>query len=169
MHEKPLRFGCTHENQTIFLKKMKIYFWIFFEILFYFSKFWRKPGIFNTGSVFYSVSLQPDIIQNSWKNMRGTRKYFKMPLGKFEFFSSLFIYIYKLGWTQPSHPARLKRVQPTAHMIVGPTQRPCLLFGHCMQNHAITTILWRGGEGGLSDQRRKGVGGVLGGAGKSDV
>jgi hypothetical protein len=29
--------------------------------------------------------------------------------------------------------------------------------------------LWRGGEGGLSDQRRKGVGGVLGGAGKSDV
>jgi len=38
-----------------------------------------------------------------------------------------------------------------------------------MQNHAITTILWRGGEGGLSDQRRKGVGAVLGGAGKSGV
>jgi hypothetical protein len=107
---------------------MKIYFWIFFEILFYFSKFWRKPSIFNTGSVFYSVSLQPDIIQNSWKNMRGTRKYFKMPLGKFEFFSSLFIYIYiyiswvglnlaiRLGWNGFSPLPTWSLAQPSDHV-----------------------------------------------------
>jgi len=62
MHEKPLRSGRTHENE------MKIYFGIFgvfSEILFYFLKFWRKSGIFNTNFISYSVSLQPDIIQNS--------------------------------------------------------------------------------------------------------
>jgi len=37
----------------------------FSEILFYFLKFWRKLGIFNTNFVSYSVSLQPDIMQNS--------------------------------------------------------------------------------------------------------
>jgi len=36
----------------------------------------RKLSIFNTGFVCYSISLQLDIMQNSWKNILGTPKYF---------------------------------------------------------------------------------------------
>ena len=64
-------------------KKIKWKFFIFF-------KFWRKLGIFNIESVSYSVSLQPDIMQNYWKNLQGAHKYFlkKYPLKslKFSFF-----------------------------------------------------------------------------------
>jgi len=72
MHEKLLGFGHMHENQTyIFFsnESLCLNVWIFL-------KFWRKIGTFNIRSVSYSVSLQPDIIQNYWKNIRGTHKYF---------------------------------------------------------------------------------------------
>jgi hypothetical protein len=52
---------------------MKIYFFNFFD---FFLKFREKSGIFITGSISYSVNLQLDIMQNSWKNMWGTHKYF---------------------------------------------------------------------------------------------
>jgi len=76
---KLLGFGRMHKNK----KKIKWKFFIFF-------KFWRKLGIFNIESVSYSVSLQPDIMQNYWKNLQGAHKYFlkKYPLKslKFSFF-----------------------------------------------------------------------------------
>ena len=75
---KLLGFGRMHKK-----KKIKWKFFIFF-------KFWRKLGIFNIESVSYSVSLQPDIMQNYWKNLQGAHKYFlkKYPLKslKFSFF-----------------------------------------------------------------------------------
>jgi len=41
-----------------------------------FLKSKRKLGIFNIEFVCYSINIQPDIMQNSWKNMLGTLKYF---------------------------------------------------------------------------------------------
>jgi hypothetical protein len=48
----------------------------------------KKIGYFNTGFVSYSVNIQLDIIQNSWKNMRRAHKY--LTFGKFEKQNSLF-------------------------------------------------------------------------------
>jgi hypothetical protein len=55
-------------------------FWIFFK-----ENIWRKSSIFNTRHVSYSISLQPNIMKNSWKNMRGSHNIFKMSFEKFEF------------------------------------------------------------------------------------
>jgi hypothetical protein len=51
-----------------------------------------KLNIVYTGSVFYNVILQPDIIKNYWKNMWET--HFKIPLEKFEFFKKILLYHY---------------------------------------------------------------------------
>jgi len=70
MHKDKIYFLCFWKEE------LNLFFLIFFK-----EMFWRKPGIFNIGSVFYGVSLQPDIMQNIWKNMQGAHKYFKMPFG----------------------------------------------------------------------------------------
>jgi len=56
------------------MQRDKIYFLYFWKeeinlkfLNFFKEKFWRKSGIFNIGTISYSVSLQPDILQNSWK------------------------------------------------------------------------------------------------------
>ena len=60
MNEKPLGFGCMHENKIFFLFfENKVYFWILF-----FWNFGEKSDIFYTESVSYSVSPWPDIRQN---------------------------------------------------------------------------------------------------------
>ena len=51
------------------------FFNLFFLILI-FLKFQRKLSFFNIRYVSYSLSLQFDIMQNIWKNMQGTHKYF---------------------------------------------------------------------------------------------
>jgi len=62
MHEKPLGFGCMHENKIFFVFEIRVYFWIFLDsFLFLFLKFQRKSYISYTESVSYSVSLRPDI------------------------------------------------------------------------------------------------------------
>ena len=99
--------------------KTKYFFWN--EFIFWFFAFFfkckRKPNIFNTGFVSYNISLQPNIMQNYWKNMRENHKYFEMTLG---IFLDIYIYIYiynfyfyyiikyKLGWTRLSHPGWAK-------------------------------------------------------------
>jgi hypothetical protein len=68
---------------------------LFFDFLLFF-KFKRKPDIFNTRFVSYNINLQPNIMQNCWKNMRENHKYFEMTLGIFLEFIYIYIYIYIL-------------------------------------------------------------------------
>jgi hypothetical protein len=42
--------------------------------------FQRKPDIYNTELVSYNINIQPNIMQNYWKNMRGANKYFQNTL-----------------------------------------------------------------------------------------
>jgi hypothetical protein len=77
MHEKPLGFGRTKIKHFFFVFLKRGNQFNFFLIFDFFKKnFWRKPDIFNTGFVSYNISLQLDIMQNSWKNMQMTHKYF---------------------------------------------------------------------------------------------
>jgi len=69
---------------------------------------------FNTESISYNVNIQPDIMQNYWKNMRENHNILKWPLKFFGFFLFYFIIIIlllKINW------ARSKRVQPNSVMI----------------------------------------------------
>jgi len=62
LEKKPFRMW-SYAKQHLFLMK------IFFFFNFLFLKFRRKTIIFNIRSLSYNVSLQPDIMQNYWKNM----------------------------------------------------------------------------------------------------
>ena len=72
-----------HKNKT---------FW-FFEMNIFLIR--SKLNIVYTGSVFYNVILQPDIIKNYWKNTRET--HFKIPLEKFDFFKKYYCIIILLN------------------------------------------------------------------------
>jgi hypothetical protein len=56
-----------YENKNFFFKReidLKV-FEIFFENdLNFFLKYFKKTGYFNTGFIFYSVNIQPNIMQN---------------------------------------------------------------------------------------------------------
>ena len=98
----------------IFLKK----FWIFFK-----ENFRRKSSIFNIGFVSYNISLQPDIMKNSWKNMLGAHKYFKMSFGKFEFFLKiifLIFFYYYMGLARPSHIGWVETSLAHHCVVIGP-------------------------------------------------
>jgi hypothetical protein len=79
---------------------MKIKYFCFFKeeinsFFFNFQKNLRKVSektrYFNTGYVSYNANIQPNIMQNYWKNMRENHKYFEMSLENFlEFFCFLF-------------------------------------------------------------------------------
>ena len=121
-------FFCFFKWKFIFLNFQN--FWIFF------LKFWRKPNIFNTGSVSYSVCLQLNIMKNYWKNLRRAHKYLKNDPWEICFnyyiiinndpwdlaglgwadsgLTNLFLFfLYRLGW--PSHlgQTQLRWVGPT--------------------------------------------------------
>jgi hypothetical protein len=92
---------------------------IFFEMNLFFDfffKFKRKPNIFNTGFVSYNISLQPNIMQNCWKNMRENHKYFEMTLGIFLdiyiYIIFIFIILLNINWAGPGLAIRagLKQV-----------------------------------------------------------
>jgi hypothetical protein len=54
-----------------------------------------KTRYFNTRFVSYSVNIQPNIMQNYWKNMRENKKYFERTHGNFWiFFLFLFLLLY---------------------------------------------------------------------------
>jgi hypothetical protein len=72
-----------HKNKT---------FW-FFEMNIFLIR--SKLNIVYTGSVFYNVILQPDIIKTYWKNTRET--HFKIPLEKFDFLKKYYCIIILLN------------------------------------------------------------------------
>jgi hypothetical protein len=81
MLRKLLEFDRMHKDKTSFLcfweKKINLFVLKLLNFQKCFKeKFQRKLGFFNIGSISYSVSLQHDIMQNSWKNMQEARKYF---------------------------------------------------------------------------------------------
>jgi len=89
---------------------------LFFDFLLFFLKFKRKANIFNTGFVSYNISLQPNIMQNCWKNMRENHKYFEMTLGIFLdiyiYIIFIFIILLNINWAGPGLAIRagLKQV-----------------------------------------------------------
>jgi len=79
--------GCGRmQNNTFFFNENLFFF------NFLFLKFRRKTIIFNIRSLSYNVSLQPDIMQNYWKNMWGGPQIFlKWPSEFLEFFKIIMI------------------------------------------------------------------------------
>jgi hypothetical protein len=71
---------------------LNIFLECFWNCWIFFKRFRRKPCIFNTRFVFYSVNIQPNIIQNYWKNMQGTHKCFSNTLWKIWFFNIFLIF-----------------------------------------------------------------------------
>jgi hypothetical protein len=53
---KILEFGHMQQKKNIFLNVLKSFY--------FFLNISEKTGYFNTGFVFYSVNIQPDIMQN---------------------------------------------------------------------------------------------------------
>jgi len=93
MFENVLGFGCMHETKIFlffvcfFKEKINLKFMNLFWILnLFFWNFLEKTKYFNTGSVSYNVNIQPNIMQNYWKNMRENHKYFEITLGNFFYF-----------------------------------------------------------------------------------
>jgi hypothetical protein len=52
-----------------------------------------KTRYFNTRFVSYSVNIQPNIMQNYWKNMRENKKYFERTHGNFWIFFCFFLFL----------------------------------------------------------------------------
>jgi uncharacterized membrane-anchored protein YitT (DUF2179 family) len=77
MHEKLLGFGRMHKDKIVFY----LFFWkekINLNFFLFSNLFIKKH--FRENRVFYNVSLKPDIMQNSWKNMREAHIYFSNAL-----------------------------------------------------------------------------------------
>jgi hypothetical protein len=78
MHEKPLGFWsmdfgvCTKTKHFfVFLRENEFkIFLMFLNFQKKFKKSFGENGYFNIRFVSYSVNIQPDIMQNYWKNKR---------------------------------------------------------------------------------------------------
>jgi hypothetical protein len=62
MFEKLLGFGRMYENKIFFLRG--IFLDLFLNFQNFLRKISKKTRYFNTGSVSYSVNIQPNIMQN---------------------------------------------------------------------------------------------------------
>jgi len=84
---KLLGFDRMHKDKKYFLYfwKEEINFFLFLFLIFL-KKVLEKTRYFNIRFIFYSVSLQPNIMQNHWKNMRGAQNVFKCPLKNLKIF-----------------------------------------------------------------------------------
>jgi hypothetical protein len=96
---------------------------------------------FNTESISYNVNIQPDIMQNYWKNMRENHNILKWPLKFFGFFFVLFYYYYiiiknKLGQVETG-PAQLSHDRP----IGSPTNH---FFGFELDPTQPSRLGWNG-------------------------
>jgi hypothetical protein len=66
---KKMQFLFFYENYAcknfrIWPYATKIIFFVFENVLNFFKKYFGENWYFNTGFVFYSVNIQPDIMQN---------------------------------------------------------------------------------------------------------
>ena len=59
--------------------------------------FWRKSSILIL-DLYDSVNIQPDIMQNHWKNMQENHKYFEMTIGIFKIFNFFYILDILILW-----------------------------------------------------------------------